>query len=174
MLWRPSVCEHSSVAPQLKRISLGGCETDRMTKTTPALTVFSILLVSSCVPQRPPEPTLPSAHAFARVVQAAEKGMLAGIVVDSVSGDPVGSAVVELLQEGSGASARVMTDSLGLFAFSKVEDGEYKLRVLFIAYCPKQFTVHAPPPPGFALVAAVRRARCAPGGGPDHLDCSCP
>ena len=24
MLWRPSVCEHSSIAPQLKRISLGG------------------------------------------------------------------------------------------------------------------------------------------------------
>lgn len=63
------------------------------------------------------------------------KGIISGIVTDSVTGQPVDYATISLLQmDNEKVVNGTTTDPLGNFEISGLENGTYKLQVYFIGY----------------------------------------
>ncbi|HHH52571.1 MAG TPA: TonB-dependent receptor, partial [Bacteroidetes bacterium] len=66
------------------------------------------------------------------------KGYISGNVIDSLSGEPVEFAVVEILSGRSGKQVNgAMSDENGHFKIDDVKTGKYKVKVSFIGYTPK-------------------------------------
>ena len=66
------------------------------------------------------------------------KGYISGNVIDSISGEPVEFAVVEVLSQRSGKQVNgAMTEEDGHFKIVDVKTGKYKIKVSFLGYTPK-------------------------------------
>ena len=66
------------------------------------------------------------------------KGYISGNVIDSVSGEALGYAVVEVLAARSGKQVNgTLSDDKGHFKIEDVKTGKYKVKVSFLGYNPK-------------------------------------
>ncbi len=72
---------------------------------------------------------------------ASLKGHISGIVIDSVTREPIEYAIVELLNKSNDKQVNgIITDENGRFKLVDIKTGKYKLKVSFIGYTPKILT----------------------------------
>ena len=103
-------------------------------KTTSLLGAFVIALTAAVIAQQPP-PRRTGALA------PGGTGLIAGRVVDPVSGGGVRDALVWLMIDGAmwAASPRVLTDAEGRFVFVNVPAGKYTFQAQKTGYLPGRY-----------------------------------
>ena len=126
MLWRPSVCERSSVAPQLRRISLGRPGVNQ------ALALVGVVLVASLGLQAPVQNSLTR-----RRCSSPSTGDSTGVI--RVKLDPPeagrGSFSIVLFEvRSTGGDSLVSDPAFGTDTFRITRSGLYRLWVRQIGY----------------------------------------
>jgi hypothetical protein len=133
-----------------------------------------VLVLFSCGHQPPPDVPVPAAASLLHLAQVLTHGDLVGLAIDSTSGAPLWGAQVTVQDSLSLESIRAVTDTLGVFVLRGLPNGEEVVAIRYIGFCPKRFTLIVPPPPGFAFIAPLPRARCESPPGSDVISCTCP
>ena len=94
-------------------------------------------------------------------IESAWNGDVIGLVVDSVTGEPIRHAVVTPMKGHLALdSLRVAADSFGVFRFRALASGPYELKVQYLGYCTRTLHMTMPPPTSMVLLAVLAPARC--------------
>ncbi len=97
--------------------------------------LFSFVLALSCLP-------LMAQFPFGGSKGPTIKGKIEGIIVDSLTNEPVGFATVSLKKKGSSVvQDGVLSEENGSFSFPAVTNGSYELYISFLGYTEKKVSV---------------------------------
>lgn len=78
---------------------------------------------------------------FAGATQPSVNGSISGILIDSVSAEPIEFATIALLEKGESHSVKgTMTDSKGAFVLQEIPKGNYELAFSYIGFKTKRIT----------------------------------